>query len=171
MREDDSRIETLLKEAGCSVRVIAHCHAVRDLALASADGAGVLDRELLNAGALLHDIGRGVTHSLHHAQAGAAYLRDAGISPGIVRIVERHIGAGLTSDECTLLGILPIDCMPRTGEEKVVANADNLVRGSRVVSIYDRLESSRYLGRKIMFRTYRLWLFCEQIRRTPAPKK
>ena len=171
MHEDDHSFAALLVESGVSRQVNWLLHAVRDLSLAYADRAGFLDRELLNAGALLHDIGRGVTHSLHHAQTGAEYCRKAGISPGIVRSVERHIGAGLTSDECTLLGILPIDCMPCTGEEKVVANADNLVRGSRVVSIYDRLESSRYLGRKSMFRTYRLWLFCEQIRRTPAREK
>jgi uncharacterized protein len=168
MHEDDSSLDTLLREAGCSRWVIAHCHAVRDLSISYADGAGVLDRELLNAGALLHDIGRGVTHSLHHAQAGADYCRKAGISPDIVRVVECHVGAGLTSDECTLLGLLPIDCMPRTGEEKVVANADNLVNGTSVVSIFDRLESAWYLGRKKRSRTYRLWLFCEQLRRTPS---
>ena len=167
MHRDDSYYDTLLKGAGCSRQVISHCHAVRDLSLACADGAGILDRELLNTGALLHDIGRGITHSLHHAQAGADYCRKQGLSPDITNIVGRHIGAGLTSDECTLLGLLPVDCMPRTGEEKVVANADNLVKGTICVSIYTSLESAGYLGRRIKYRTYRLWLFGEQVRRVP----
>jgi uncharacterized protein len=167
MHNDDPYYDLLLKEAGCSRRVIAHCHAVRDLALAYA-GSGIFDCGLLNAGALLHDIGRGATHSIHHAQAGAEYCRNAGLPDEVARIVECHTGAGLTSDECTLLGLLPIDCMPQTGEEKLAANADNLMKGQREVSIYGRLESALYLDRRIKYRIYRLWLYGEQVRRTPS---
>ncbi|MDD1705784.1 MAG: HDIG domain-containing protein [Methanoregulaceae archaeon] len=167
MHKDDTYYDAVLREAGCSGRVIAHCHAVRDLSLLFAGGSGVLDRELVNAGALLHDIGRGGTHSLHHAQAGAEYCRRIGMAPSIARIVECHTGAGLTSEECTLLRLLPIDCMPRTGEEKLVANADNLIKGSVEVNIFGRLESALYLDRKIKYRIYRLWLFGEQVRRSP----
>jgi uncharacterized protein len=167
MHKDDSYYDAILKDAGCSGRVIAHCHAVRDISLAWAGGSGVLDQELINAGALLHDIGRGLTHSIQHAQAGAEYCRKAGMPPAVALIVERHTGAGLTSDECSLLRLLPIDCMPKTGEEKLVANADNLVKGLMEVSIYDRLESALYLNRKIKYRIYRLWLFGEQVRRSP----
>ena len=56
MHKDDSHYDAILKEAGCSGRVIAHCHAVRDLSLAYAGKSGVFDLELVNAGALLHDI-------------------------------------------------------------------------------------------------------------------
>jgi uncharacterized protein len=167
MHKDDSYYDAILKDAGCSRRVIAHCHAVRDISLACAGGSGVLDRELINSGALLHDIGRGLTHSIQHAQAGAEYCRKAGMLPAVALIVERHTGAGLTSDECTLLRLLPIDCMPKTGEEKLVADADNLVKGFLEVSIYDRLESALYLNRKIKYRIYHLWLFGEQVRRSP----
>jgi uncharacterized protein len=170
MRNDDTYYDALLREAGCGNRVVAHCHAVRDLALAYAGGSGVFDQGLVNAGALLHDIGRGVTHSLHHAQAGAEYCRNAGLSQEIARIVECHTGAGLTSDECTLLGLLPVDCMPQTGEEKLVANADNLMKGQREVSICGRLETAWHLNRKIRCRIYRLWLYAEQVRRTPLGK-
>jgi hypothetical protein len=58
--------------------------------------------------------------------------------------------------------------MPRTGEEMLVANADNLVRGRVEISIGERLESSWYLDRKIKYRIYRLWLFGEQVRRSPS---
>jgi uncharacterized protein len=171
MHRDDSYYDAILKEAGCSRRVIAHGHAVRDLSLAYAGDSGIFDRNLVNSGALLHDIGRGVTHSLHHAQAGAEYCRKAGLPPEVARIVECHTGAGLTSDECTLLGLLPIDCMPQTGEEKLVANADNLMKGHTEVSIWGRLESAVNLDKKIKYRIYRLWLFGEQVRRTPSFKE
>ena len=92
-------------------------------------------------------------------------------SPDVARIVECHTGAGLTSDECTLLGLLPIDCMPQTGEEKLVANADNLMKGHTEVSIWGRLESAVNLDKKIKYRIYRLWLFGEQVRRTPSFKE
>ena len=163
MREGDSRCDRMLREAGCSPKAIAHCHAVRDLASSFVDRYGVIDSGLVTGGALLHDIGRGMTHSLHHAVRGAAYCRDLGLPEDVVRIVERHIGAGLSADECSLLRLPPVNCMPQTLEEKIVANADNLVKGSHEISIYNRLESSLSLDRRIRHRIYRLWLFCEQI--------
>ena len=165
MPEGDTGYDQTLLTAGCSRRVIEHCHRVRELALSFCDHSGVADRELVNAGALLHDIGRGLSHSISHAQAGAAWCREHGIPKNVVRIVERHTGAGLTADECTLLRLLPVDCVPKTIEEKIVANADNLVKGRHEVSIYDRLGTSLYLSRKVRRRIYRLWLEAEQFRR------
>jgi uncharacterized protein len=49
----------LLRRAGCSEGVIAHCRAVRDLALTYVSDSTV-DRVLVAAGGLLPDIGRGV---------------------------------------------------------------------------------------------------------------
>ena len=46
-----------------------------------------------------------------------------------------------------------------------MANIDNLVKGTNVVSIYGRLESARSLNRKVKRRIYRLWLETEQFRR------
>ncbi len=163
--QPDSWFDNVLREGGCSRRVIAHCHTVRDLSLHYCDSSGVADRELVNAGSLLHDIGRGRTHSLMHGQAGAAYCRELGYPEEIARIVERHTGAGLTSDECTLLRLAPKDCVPVTIEEKIIAASDNLVKGKDVVSIFSLLESARSLNRKVKRRIYRLWLETEQFRR------
>jgi len=165
MPEGDARYDEVLRAAGCSRRVIAHCHCVRDIALSFCDRSGVADCELVNAGALLHDIGRAFSHSLSHAQTGAAWCREYGVPVDVVRIVERHTGAGLTADECTLLHLLPVDCVPETIEEKIVANADNLVKGGHDISIHDRLGTSLYLGRKVRRRIYRLWCETEQFRR------
>jgi len=160
MSED---LELLLTRAGCTGSVIAHARAVTDLALTFAESP-VVDRDLLRAGAMLHDIGRGMTHGIDHAQRGAAYAGDLGLDPRIVSIIERHIGAGMTPDECSLAGLLPRDCMPRTIEEKIVANADNLVHGTRAAAIEDTLGSSPQLKRRIRQRICRLYLEMECLR-------
>ena len=164
MHEDEIRCDRMLRDAGCSPRVIAHCHAVSDVALTFTDSYGVIDRELVAHGALLHDIGRGISHSLNHAIRGAAFCRDHGVPEEVARIVERHIGAGLTADECSMLRLPPINCMPQTLEEKIVADADNLVKGQQEISIYRRLGSSLSLDRIARRRMYRLWLTGEQVR-------
>jgi len=149
---------SLLRRAGCTEGVIAHCRAVRDLALTYASDP------LVEAGALLHDIGRGVTHDLHHAEAGGAICRSFGLDKAIVAIVERHIGAGLTADECSLLGLVPRDCMPRTLEEKIVAHADNLVKGTRIITMEERLGDAIALPVRQRKRICRLGLEVELFR-------
>lgn len=140
--------EKLLREVGCSADVIDHSRAVRDLSLLFSENLPV-DRELIEAGAMLHDIGRSKTHTIAHAQVGADICRKLGLSEEIARIVECHIGAGLTAEECVKEGLRPIDCVPQTPEEKIVANADNLVRGTEVITIDERLRISGNLSEKI----------------------
>jgi uncharacterized protein len=136
--------------------VIAHCRAVCACANEFARRSTLADPDLVTAGALLHDIGRGSTHSIGHAQRGADILREKGFPEQLARIVECHTGAGLTADECTLLGLAPRDCMPQTIEEKIVTNADNLIAGSRRVMIDEEIASAIHLPKKIRKRMYRL---------------
>jgi uncharacterized protein len=164
LRQPDAWFDHILQDAGCSRRVISHCHMVRKIALSYGDSSGIADRDLINAGALLHDIGRGFTHSLQHGQAGAARCREIGLPETVALVVERHTGAGLTADECTLVHLLPRSCVPVTIEEKIVACADNLVKGRSEITITERLESARSLNRKVKRRIYRLWLETEQFR-------
>jgi uncharacterized protein len=148
--------EDLLVTAGCGSKVIAHCRAVRDVALEYAQRNPDVDVELVGAGAMLHDIGRGSTHTIRHAQQGADLLRSLGIAEPVARIVECHTGAGLTPDECTLLGLFARDCVPVTIEEKIVCHADNLIAGKRRVNIEDSIASAIHLPKKIRVRMYRL---------------
>lgn len=148
--------EDLLREAGCSRKVIAHCKAVRDCACEYAARCPDADFTLVETGAMLHDIGRGITHTIRHAQAGADLLRSMGFPEEIARIVECHTGAGLTADECTLLGLAPRDCMPRTIEEKIVTHADNLLAGTRRMTIDESLASAINLPEKARRRMYEL---------------
>jgi uncharacterized protein len=136
---------------------------VRDLALTYASDP-IVDRDLVATGALLHDIGRGVTHDLHHAEAGGVICRSLGLDDAVAAIVERHIGAGLTADECSILNLTPCDCMPRTLEEKIVAHADNLVKGTRIITLEERLVRAIALPRRQRKRIYRLALEVELLR-------
>jgi uncharacterized protein len=155
--------EALLAREGCGRAVIAHARAVTRLALLFAKSP-VVDRDLVEAGAMLHDIGRGVTHGIDHAQRGAALARSLGLDPPIVSIIERHIGAGMTADECSLEGLVPRDCVPVTVEEKIVANADNLVSGDHPGTIDGTLGGSSRLKRRIRRRICRLYLEMECFR-------
>jgi uncharacterized protein len=155
--------EQLLVRAGCGESVIAHARVVTDLSLRFSENP-VVDRGLVRAGAMLHDIGRGTTHGIDHAQCGAALARSLGLDPSIVSIIERHIGAGMNADECSLERLAPRDCVPQTIEEKIVANADNLVQGDREGTIEGTLGGASRLRRRIRRRIYRLYLEMECLR-------
>ena len=152
----DKNPEDLLREAGCSEKVIMHCHAVRDVALEYAGRNALVSARLVTEGAMLHDIGRGTSHTILHAQQGADHLREIGVSEEVARIVECHTGAGLTADECTVLGLSPRDCLPQTTEEKIVCHADNLIEGKKRVNIEESLASAIHLKRKVRLRIYHL---------------
>jgi uncharacterized protein len=147
--------ESLLDRAGCSEHVKAHCRAVRDIALLYVEPR-TPEADLVEAGAMLHDIGRSLTHSIDHAQAGADLCREYGLSEEICRIVERHTGAGLTPDECSLIGLAPRDCMPTTLPERIVAHADNIACGAGECSLERLLLENARLPKRIKTRICRL---------------
>ena len=126
----------LLKCVGCDAQVIRHCKAVSQLAVKIAQKLRQRDIDIdqVRIGALLHDIGRSQTHGVTHAYVGSKMLRDLGIPDPVVKIVERHIGAGIPSNEALDLGLPGKDYMPQTIEEKIVAYADKLVDGNRTIS-------------------------------------
>ena len=132
----------LLKKYGASEDVIRHVKKVRDYAVEIAEQNPSADRELVEAGALLHDIGRARTHGIDHAVAGAEILRSEDVDERIVRIVERHVGAGLTKDEAVYLGLPPKDYLPETIEEKIVCHADNLIGNRSRISIHDAIRTA-----------------------------
>jgi len=152
----EKKYEQLLRDAGCSEKVLAHCKAVYDVALEYAQRDTLVAVDLVREGAMLHDIGRGSSHTILHAQQGADLLRAQGISEEVARIVECHTGAGLTADECTLLGLSPRDCIPRTTEEKIVTHADNLIEGRKRVIIDESIASAIHLPKKVRRRIYHL---------------
>jgi uncharacterized protein len=132
-----SREQTLqlLFENGCSAKVINHCKAVTKLALETANilkEKGLkINSELVEVGALLHDIGRSKTHTVHHAIVGAEIAKAAGLPDSVVLIIKRHVGGGITPREAKKLGWPKDVYMPITLEEKVVSYADKLIENSK----------------------------------------
>ena len=65
----------LLHRNHCPPKVISHCELVADVALEISDKLerkGLkIDRKLVEAGALLHDLGRSKTHNVDHGVIGA----------------------------------------------------------------------------------------------------
>ncbi|HLF15933.1 MAG TPA: HD domain-containing protein [Candidatus Thermoplasmatota archaeon] len=125
----------VLVEARPPPWVLRHCRAVEGLAAAMAERAAAqglpVDSTLVQAGALLHDIGRSVTQDVRHASKGAAMLRARGFPEPLVLVVERHTGAGIDAQEARALGLPAKDYTPRSLEERIVAHADNLHSGER----------------------------------------
>ena len=126
----------LLRENGCSKKVIKHCKAVTELALETAsslkDKGFKIDFELVEIGALLHDIGRSKTHNVNHGLVGAEIVKSAGLPEPVVSIVKRHMGGGITASEAEWLGWPKGVYVPVTLEEKVVSYADKLIeKGKR----------------------------------------
>lgn len=129
----------LLAEAGCDDEVVRHVEAVARLALALSDHAPGADRRVVEAGALLHDIGRAFDHSPAHVPLGVAFLEACGVAPPVLACVARHLGAGVTSEEARTLGWPPGDHTPQRLEERIVCHADNLTFGTRYASLAEVL--------------------------------
>ena len=128
-----------LRNLGCSDSVINHSLAVRDVAVSIAKKANA-NVELVEVGALLHDIGRCKTHDIFHAVEGVKIAKRLGLPISIVNIIERHIGAGLSKEEAEKLGLPVKDYIPETLEEKIVCHADNLIDNSQRQNIKKEVE-------------------------------
>ncbi len=142
----------LLSDGGCSKRVIKHCKAVSALAVKFAkacESKGLdVNINLVEIGALLHDIGRSKTHDVTHAVVGVEMAKSLNLPQSIVSIIECHIGGGISADEAEKLGLPVKDYFPVTLEEKLVAYADKLIEGSHPMSIERTIEQfSRTLGK------------------------
>jgi len=124
----------LLEDLNSSTYLIEHSKAVLAKALEIATNFDV-DLEIVRAGALLHDVGRTKTQGVRHGIEGAQILREQGFPKDVVRIAEVHIGAGIPRNEACLLGLPCQDYLPVILEEKIVAHADNLIHGTREVSL------------------------------------
>jgi uncharacterized protein (TIGR00295 family) len=136
----------ILYQIGCSDDVVKHCQVVTEIALAIAKKIPNADIELVEAGALLHDIGRSHTHSIRHAVEGARLGRELGFPDELVLIIERHIAAGIPPSTAAELGLPVKDYTPQSLEEKIVAHADNLVETHKRVKVERSVEILKNQG-------------------------
>ena len=118
---DRECIEYLI-DAGCKKRVIIHCCTVRAVADEMLTRIRGANKDLVVAGALLHDIGRAKDHSIMHAYYGSKMVEEYGLPSELVEIVRKHTGAGLDDEDVKELGLPPGDYIPATLEEKIVAH-------------------------------------------------
>jgi len=135
----------LLHESGCSARVVRHCEAVAKLAVETTDTLRkkglTVDVALVEIGALLHDVGRSKTHTVHHAIVGVEIAKSAGLPEPVVSIIKRHVGGGITADEANDLGWPTDDVyVPFTLEEKIVSYADKLIASGKRVPVERTIE-------------------------------
>ena len=137
----------LLAEKGCSRGVAKHCLAVSELAVEIAKACRErrvnVNVDLVRIGGLLHDIGRARTHGVDHAIEGSQIVKSLNLPDAIARIVERHVGSGITAKEAEKLGWPVKSYVPTSIEERIVAYADKLIEGSRRVSIETAVERFR----------------------------
>jgi len=104
------------------------------------------DRQLVMAGALLHDIGRSVDNGIMHALIGSEMIEKMGYSEELVGVIRKHTGAGLDEIDVVEMGLPPMDYMPGTIEEKIVAHADNLVSDDHITDHRHAVERLEHKG-------------------------
>ncbi|HUJ84147.1 MAG TPA: HDIG domain-containing protein [Candidatus Acidoferrales bacterium] len=125
----------LLRKNNCSPKVISHCQAVAEISLEIANQLKKkgfkLDLKLVEAGALLHDIGRSKTNAVDHGIVGAQIALSEGLPTAVAQIIKAHVGGGFTAKEAVSFGWPQGIYTPISVEEKIVSYADKLVDNSK----------------------------------------
>ncbi|MGA1848442.1 MAG: HDIG domain-containing metalloprotein [Thermoplasmatota archaeon] len=151
---DRNECMEILAEVGCSKAVIDHVREVRDLGLEMVEASMSkdpdrfldIDMKLLEAGLLLHDMGRSITHSIGHIKHGVVLARKLGLDERIVSMIHNHIGAGVTAEEAAGLGLSREDHIPSTLMERIVCHADNLTGERKRRSLEKAVDRLRAKG-------------------------
>lgn len=118
--------------------IFTHCRVVRDIALQLIDANHLaVDRNLVETGALLHDIGvyplfdssgklRDGAHYITHGIEGERILKEEGIPENLWRFAAHHTGVGLSKQDIINQHLpLPVaDYFADTDEQLLVMYAD-----------------------------------------------
>ena len=81
-----------------------------------------------------------------HADAGSRRATELGLNEKLIDIIRNHIGAGIPAEEAKEMGLPPQDYIPLSIEEKIVAHADNLVKGKKRISTEERINRMKKKG-------------------------
>jgi len=130
----------LLRRLKIQLSVRRHSEKVAEKAIEIAkkvSNANV-DLNLIEIGAILHDIGRIKTHALDHGIVGGIILRNKGLPSSVSRICETHILGGLDKEDAKNAGLPEKDFLPETIEEKIICLADKNIAGTKEVTIEER---------------------------------
>jgi len=133
---DEGQALELHRKFGSNEVLLEHCRTVAAVANILAGEFEIrgkkVDAKVVNAGALLHDVGRNRTQTVRHGLTGAEMIEGEGVDEVVVRIVRKHIGAGISSEEARSLAFPDFDYIPRTVEERIVCFADKMVDSTRI---------------------------------------
>ncbi|HMF29919.1 MAG TPA: HDIG domain-containing protein [Candidatus Lokiarchaeia archaeon] len=134
--------QDILRQVSLPEHIIAHVTEVSRQAIYFAKKVKKVpvNRDLVQIGALFHDIGRSRSHGFQHGIEGGNILRERGYPEELARIAERHILGGFTAEEAAELGLPPKDFIPETIEEKIVCLADKMVNGIHKGTVNKRFE-------------------------------
>lgn len=147
----------LLKKLKVPYQVRRHSLKVAEkaLELAYQIKKAEVNLDLVEIGALLHDIGRAKTHGFKHAIIGGEILRDRGYPSSLSRICETHILGGLDKEDARLLNLPEREYLPVSIEEKIICLADKLTAGSKEVTIDQRFQKwfTKYGKTKILMKS------------------
>jgi uncharacterized protein len=136
----------ILAASGPEAQWTRHCHAVADAALrigCALAAYRAVDLDFLWSAALLHDVGRHVTHDpVLHGAAGYRHLSALGYHAE-AHICAAHILFGLNANEAEQVGLPGRDFEPRTVEARLVSLADLLMEFDRPTTLEQRFASLR----------------------------
>jgi len=145
-------VSEIWEKYGLQENVRRHCIKVMEVSMKIAERLKDIydiDFEALRIGALLHDIGRSITHGIDHFVYTGEILRKEGLDEKIVRIAERHFSCGITREEAIKLGMnVDRDFVPERIEEKIVCMADNLVRDREEITFDEFMERLQKLKKE-----------------------
>jgi uncharacterized protein len=141
----------LLQQNNCPPQVIEHCIAVTDYAVNLATKLETkgytVNLDLVEAGSILHDLGRVKTNTVDHGVVGGQLGETLGLPQEVVNIIKRHVGAGITDKEAEAMGWPKDNYVPQTLEEKIVCYADKRIDDGKVVSIEVEIEKLNRTGK------------------------
>ncbi len=136
----------LLAEHGRGAPWTQHCYAVAQAARhvgQALQRVRPVDLDHLWALALLHDIGRAVTHDpVLHGVAGFRLLSGLGHRDGAY-VCASHVLFGLRAYEAARFGLPAQSFVPRTHEQRIVPLVDYLVEFDRPTTLQTRFASLR----------------------------
>ena len=136
----------LLAEHGRGAGWTKHCFAVADLALkigSLLENRLSIDRRFLWSAALLHDIGRCVTHDpILHGVEGYKLLTSLGHQQEAA-VCASHILFGLKASEAVQFGLPARDFLPHKIEERLVPLADFMIEYDQPTTLDNRFASLR----------------------------
>ena len=140
------KAQGLLAKHGQGAVWTKHCLAVADSASRLGlilDGRQSIDHDFLWAAALLHDIGRCITHDpIGHGVEGYKLLMSLGHEREAYACAS-HILFGLEASEAVQFGLPARDFIPRTIEERLVTLVDLLLENDVPTTLDRRFSSLR----------------------------